>query len=99
MRGPAGQARRAALRRFAGMGYLSPMTSSQQRPATGAQSLTGQEPLFIVLNTGSGRGDAQVLQDTIRRILDEAGRRYTLMPVDDPSRLTETAQSLSLIHI
>lgn len=93
MRGLAGQAHWAALRRFAGMGYLSPMTSSQQRPATGAQSLTGQEPLFIVLNTGSGRGDAQVLQDTIRRILDEAGRRYTLMPVDDPSRLTETAQS------
>ena len=83
----------AALRRFAGMGYLSSMTSSQQRPANGAQSLTGQEPLFIVLNTGSGRGDAQVLQDTIRRILDEAGRRYTLMPVDDPSKLTETAQA------
>lgn len=75
------------------MGYLSPMTSSDQRPGTEAQSLTGQEPLFIVLNTGSGRGDAQVLQDTIRGILDEAGRRYTLMPVDDPTRLTETAQS------
>ncbi|MDX3986993.1 MAG: diacylglycerol kinase family protein [Achromobacter sp.] len=69
------------------------MTSSDQRPGTEAQSLTGQEPLFIVLNTGSGRGDAQVLQDTIRGILDEAGRRYTLMPVDDPTRLTETAQS------
>jgi len=81
------------LRRFTGMGYLSPMTSSDQRPGTEAQSLTGQEPLFIVLNTGSGRGDAQVLQDTIRGILDEAGRRYTLMPVDDPTRLTETAQS------
>ncbi len=75
------------------MGYLSPMTPSDQRPGTEAQSLTGQEPLFIVLNTGSGRGDAQVLQDTIRGILDEAGRRYTLMPVDDPTRLTETAQS------
>lgn len=74
------------------MGYLSPMTSSDQRQGTGAPSLTGQEPLFIVLNTGSGRGDAQVLQDTIRGILDEAGRRYTLMPVDDPTHLTETAQ-------
>lgn len=74
------------------MGYLSPMTLSDQRPGTGARSLTGQEPLFIVLNTGSGRGDAQVLQDTIRGILDEAGRRYTLMAVDDPTHLTETAQ-------
>ncbi|WP_167401071.1 diacylglycerol/lipid kinase family protein [Achromobacter spanius] len=69
------------------------MTLSDQRPGTGARSLTGQEPLFIVLNTGSGRGDAQVLQDTIRGILDEAGRRYTLMAVDDPIHLTETAQA------
>lgn len=75
------------------MGYLSPMTLSDQRPGTGARSLTGQEPLFIVLNTGSGRGDAQVLQDTIRGILDEAGRRYTLMAVDDPTHLTETAKA------
>ena len=54
--------------------------------------MTGHEPLFIVLNTGSGRGDAQALQDTIRRVLDEAGRRYQLMPVDDPSRLVATAR-------
>ncbi|MDT4808536.1 Diacylglycerol kinase [Achromobacter agilis] len=59
----------------------------------GARSLTGQEPLFIVLNTGSGRGDAQVLQDTVRRILDAAGRRYELIPVEDPSRLAESAQA------
>ncbi|MFD4839500.1 diacylglycerol/lipid kinase family protein [Achromobacter sp. NPDC058515] len=68
------------------------MTPSQQSPATAARPLTGQEPLFIVLNTGSGRGDAQVLQETIGRILDEAGRRYELMPVDDPSRLAEVAR-------
>ena len=68
------------------------MTPSEQSPATAARSLTGKEPLFIVLNTGSGRGDAQVLQDTIRRILDEAGRRYELLPVDDPSRLTDVAR-------
>ncbi len=67
------------------------MTPIQQSPATGARPLTGHEPLFIVLNTGSGRGDAQALQDIIRRVLDEAGRRYQLMPVDDPSRLTATA--------
>ncbi|WP_241130998.1 diacylglycerol/lipid kinase family protein, partial [Achromobacter xylosoxidans] len=43
-------------------------------------------------NTGSGRGDAQALQDIIRRVLDEAGRRFQLMPVDDPSRLVATAR-------
>ncbi|MDH1178450.1 diacylglycerol kinase family protein [Achromobacter mucicolens] len=68
------------------------MTPSEQSPATAARPLTGTEPLFIVLNKGSGRGDAQVLQDTIRQILDEAGRRYELMPVDDPSRLTDVAR-------
>lgn len=69
------------------------MTLPQQNPAATVRSLTGQEPLFIVLNTGSGRGDAQILQDTIRRILDEAGRHYELMPVQDPSRLTDTAEA------
>ena len=68
------------------------MTPSEQSPAPAARPLTGKEPLFIVLNTGSGRGDAQVLQDTIRRILDEAGRRYELLAVDDPSRLTDVAR-------
>ncbi|WP_448684716.1 diacylglycerol/lipid kinase family protein [Achromobacter xylosoxidans] len=74
------------------MGYLLPMTPIQQSPASGAPPLTGHEPLFIVLNTGSGRGDAQALQDIIRRVLDEAGRRFQLMPVDDPSRLVATAR-------
>lgn len=74
------------------MGYLLPMTPIQQSPASGAPPLTGHEPLFIVLNTGSGRGDAQALQDIIRRVLDEAGRRYQLMPIDDPSRLVDTAR-------
>ncbi|MHA7121428.1 diacylglycerol/lipid kinase family protein [Achromobacter xylosoxidans] len=68
------------------------MTPIQQSPATGAPPLTGHEPLFIVLNTGSGRGDAQALQDIIRRVLDEAGRRFQLVPVDDPSRLVATAR-------
>lgn len=74
------------------MGYLLPMTPIQQSPATGAPPLTGHEPFFIVLNTGSGRGDAQALQDIIRRVLDQAGRRFQLMPVDDPSRLVATAR-------
>ena len=74
------------------MGYLLSMTPIQQSPANGARPLAGHEPLFIVLNTGSGRGDAQVLQDIIRRVLDEAGRRYQLMPIDDPSRLVDTAR-------
>ena len=55
--------------------------------------LTGQEPFFIVLNTGSGRDDARDVQATIRQILDDAGRRYELLPVDDGRQLRAAAQS------
>ena len=54
--------------------------------------LTGQEPFFIVLNTGSGRDDANDVQTTIQRILDEAGRRYELIPVHDGRQLPAMAQ-------
>lgn len=63
--------------------YLGGMTSLH---------LSGQEPFFIVLNTGSGRGDAHEVQATIRRVLDEADRQYTLMPVDDGRQLPQVAQ-------
>jgi len=55
--------------------------------------LTGQEPFFIVLNTGSGRDDARDVQATIRQVLDAAGRRYELLPVDDGRHLPAAAQS------
>lgn len=54
--------------------------------------LIDQAPFFIVLNTGSGRSDARDVQSTIQRILDEAGRRYELMPVDDGRQLPTIAQ-------
>lgn len=54
--------------------------------------LTGTEPLFIVLNTGSGRDDAQNTLSTIKRVLDAAGRRYELMRVNDGRQLPSIAQ-------
>lgn len=54
--------------------------------------LTGQEPFFIVLNTGSGRDDAHDVQAIIRRVLDAAGRRYELLCVDDGRKLPAIAQ-------
>lgn len=54
--------------------------------------LTGHEPFFIVLNTGSGRDDAHNVQSIIQRVLDAAGRRYELMCVDDGRRLPAIAQ-------
>lgn len=54
--------------------------------------LTGQEPFFIVLNTGSGRDDAHAVQAIIRRVLDAAGRCYELMPVEDGRQLPAMAR-------
>ncbi|HYG43921.1 MAG TPA: diacylglycerol kinase family protein [Bordetella sp.] len=54
--------------------------------------LTGQEPFFIVQNTGSGRDNAHDVQATIRQVLDAADHRYELMPVDDGRQLPAAAQ-------
>src|SRR5690606_10490524 len=43
--------------------------------------LTGEEPFFIVMNTGSGKGDAQEKADAIRAVMNEAGRRYEITQV------------------
>ncbi|MCD0501702.1 diacylglycerol/lipid kinase family protein [Bordetella petrii] len=55
--------------------------------------LNGQEPFFIVQNTGSGRDDANAVQATIRQVLDAAGRRHELFPVDDGGQLPSAAQA------
>ena len=49
------------------------------------------DPLFMVLNAGSGHGDAQLAERAIRDALQSARRRYELMIVTDPSALPETA--------
>ncbi len=55
-------------------------------------SLTGTEPLFLVINNASGSRDVTETRETIERILSQAGRRYELMPVDNGSQLTATAE-------
>lgn len=54
---------------------------------------TGQAPFFIVQNTGSGRDNAHDVQATIRQVLDAAGRRHELIPVDDGRQLPAAAQA------
>lgn len=56
-----------------------------------ATALTGQEPLYIVINTGSGHNNASAAQDTIVSILAAAGRRFELMSVDSGLQLPATA--------
>lgn len=50
-------------------------------------------PIHIIINTGSGRDDADDAQAIIRHELDTAGRPYQIHPVTDPARLTEVASA------
>ncbi len=68
------------------------MTDASERPDLDVPPLTGRESFFIVLNTGSGSTHADTLQDTIRRVLDDAGRRYVLMPVHDGAELSRVSR-------
>ncbi|ARP75669.1 diacylglycerol/lipid kinase family protein [Bordetella genomosp. 6] len=54
--------------------------------------LSGREPLFIVLNTGSGRDDASAAQAAIVQVLQAASRAHTLMPVSDATALPGVAR-------
>lgn len=54
--------------------------------------LTGNEALFIVLNAGSGRDDANTTRDTIANLLTAAGRRFEIDLVEDPRNLPESAR-------
>jgi len=51
------------------------------------------KPFFIVLNAGSGRGDAEQTSRTIAKVMSEAGRRFELLAVEHPSNLVATAQT------
>lgn len=52
------------------------------------------QPLFILLNIGSGQGDARAARATIELACDEAGRELHLVEVDEPQRLAELATQL-----
>lgn len=54
--------------------------------------MTPESPLFIVLNTGSGKRDANATVATIRSVLEQAGRRYDLAKVDLPRQLPALAK-------
>ena len=58
-------------------------------------------PLFIVLNTGSGSGDAHEAVRTIEQVLTASRRSFELLPIDAPAKLHGTAQraaELALRH-
>jgi diacylglycerol kinase family enzyme len=54
--------------------------------------MTDENPLFIVLNAGSGKRDATATEATIRSVLDQAGRRYDLASAKTPGQLPTLAK-------
>ncbi len=48
-------------------------------------------PLYVVLNAGSGRGDAQETRATIERVLGQAGRRHEVMVRDHGASVSDLA--------
>lgn len=68
------------------MSDSTPLPESEP-PAT----LSGREPLFIVFNGGSGNDDSSLTLQKIQELLDQAGRTYTVLAVDDPSTLPQVA--------
>jgi diacylglycerol kinase family enzyme len=54
--------------------------------------VTLDKPLFIVLNSGSGRRNAETTEATVRSVLGQAGRRHTILRVDNPRQLPTLAQ-------
>jgi len=53
--------------------------------------LTGNEPFIVVHNRGSGRGDTDQVQQTIRSVLAEGGRTCEILAVHGGEELLETA--------
>lgn len=60
-------------------------------PSAPPVSLTGNEPLFMVLNRSSGSGDPDATQQAIRLACSAAGRRCELIVVDHGSELESAA--------
>tara|TARA_Y100000815_G_scaffold247332_1_gene247667 strand:+ start:2314 stop:3276 length:963 start_codon:yes stop_codon:yes gene_type:complete len=59
---------------------------------TAGTPLAAQAPLFIVLNTGSGSHRGNEVEDSIRQVLETAGRRFEMFSVRGGKDLDSTAR-------
>lgn len=66
-----------------------------------AQPMSADTPLFIVLNSRSGSQDQDAVRATIKRVMTEAGRQFTLFEAADGSdleRMTTAALEAARAH-
>src|SRR5690606_17402568 len=63
-----------------------------QPQPTGTLTLTGREPLFMIMNAGSGKHDSTDRQAIIKAICEEGGRQNELLLVKQGNQLEATAK-------
>lgn len=67
------------------------------RQNSSVQHTARDDPMFIVLNVGSGRNELRERVETLRNVFDEAGQRYEILIVDEVQNLSNvTRQAVSL---
>jgi diacylglycerol kinase family enzyme len=57
-----------------------------------AEQAARRGPFFVVLNAGSGRHNSDEQQAIIARTLEEGGRGFEFLLIDDPARISEVAR-------
>ncbi|HET6756332.1 MAG TPA: diacylglycerol kinase family protein [Burkholderiales bacterium] len=67
------------------------MSSPQEKVAPHVKPARS-DPFFIVLNVGSGKGDCDVAEATIRGVLEEAGQAHEFLAVDNAEALPAAAR-------
>jgi diacylglycerol kinase family enzyme len=60
-------------------------------PDTHAEDAARRGPLFVVLNAGSGRHNADDQQQVMARVFKEAGREFEFLQIGDPSQIKAVA--------
>ncbi|WP_319021337.1 diacylglycerol/lipid kinase family protein [Pseudomonas sp. FME51] len=64
----------------------------QDQPTRSLVSLTGNEPLFMVMNAGSGKNNSTEIQVTIKTACEQAGRDCQLIIVEHGDQLQAAAE-------
>ncbi len=57
-----------------------------------AEDAARRGPFFVVLNAGSGRHNGDEQQALIARTLEQGGREFEFLLIDDPARISEVAR-------
>lgn len=60
--------------------------------ADSVEAAARRGPFFVVLNAGSGRHNSDEQQALIARTLEEGGRAFEFLLIDDPARISEVAR-------